>query len=137
MKTFKVYNSQTGNELGCDPFEANSLEDAQAIVLEGEGMKVAEVEETDPEVKKVIRLVIYVTDGNPPITDSYEVMFKSDNEYEEFKKIFKDRDMNESFTFREKHYEEIEEFLQKEGKIIPSPDIECEVYPDGDFKFQD
>jgi hypothetical protein len=45
MKKFKVCNSQTGWDLGGDPIEADSLEEAQAEVLFGQGIKVEEVED--------------------------------------------------------------------------------------------
>ena len=43
MKLFRVCNSQTGHPLDEEPFEAGSLEEAQAEVLEGEGLRVEEV----------------------------------------------------------------------------------------------
>lgn len=42
---FIVCNSQTGYQMSEESFEADSLEEAQALVLEGEGMVVKFVEE--------------------------------------------------------------------------------------------
>ena len=47
MKLFKVVNSQTEHDLDGDPFEAESLEQAQKIVLEGEGLEIAEITAVD------------------------------------------------------------------------------------------
>ena len=44
MPKYRVCNSQTGYPIDAEPFEADSLEEAQALVLEGEGMIVEEVE---------------------------------------------------------------------------------------------
>ena len=45
MPKFRVCNSQTGYPMDEEPFEEESLEKAQALVLEGEGIKVEEVED--------------------------------------------------------------------------------------------
>jgi len=45
VKKFKLVNSQTNWDIEGDPIEADSLEEAQALVLEGEGVKVEEITE--------------------------------------------------------------------------------------------
>lgn len=44
MRKFTVVNSQTNGDLGVEPIEAKSLEEAQVLVLEVEGMRVVEIE---------------------------------------------------------------------------------------------
>lgn len=93
MKTFKLTDSQTGTLPFKESFEAESLEKAQAEILESEGLAVEEIE--DPNSKKkvsyedLVEAFIDVLDGQSNWWEIREQTGRSEERSKEITEIFR------------------------------------------------